>query len=210
LHVLHKRKEALFVFVALASLIFCVFMLLATTNTIANVSAVEANGVGVYWDSNCTDKIFSIDWGTLTPGSVKNIVVYVRNEGEEPIFLIMSTTNWNPPQASEYITLKWDYTGGRINPGKALQITQALFISRYIKGISSYSFAIIITGSQRLPGDVNGDGVVSGTDIGKIKLILSGFITPPYYPPYMPDVNGDGIVTGADLGRLYLILSQML
>jgi hypothetical protein len=214
--VLHKRKEALFVFVALASLIFCVFILLTTTNTIANVSAVETNGVGVYWNSNCTNKIFSINWGTLTPGSLKNIVVYIRNEGEEPIFLMMSTTNWNPPKASKYITLKWNYTGGQINPGKVLQITQRLCISRYIEGISSYSFDIIINGSQHLVGDVNGDGKVSLADVGKLKLIYSGLIPgPPYIDPttgkeLMPDINGDGKVSMADIGKLKLILSQTL
>jgi len=59
----------------------------------------------------------------------------------------------------------------------------------------------------RVCGDVNGDDKVSGADIGKIKLIISGFIPKPYYPPYLPDVNGDGAVSGADIGKIKLILS---
>ena len=63
----------------------------------------------------------------------------------------------------------------------------------------------------RVPwGDVNGDGKVSTADVGKVKLIISGVIPKPYYPPYIPDVNGDGKVSTADVGKLKLIISGVL
>jgi len=155
-----KAVLALFVF----SLILFVFMLLVTPNTVTNVSAVEASGVGVYWDSNCTERVFSIDWGTLTPGSLKNILVYIRNEVEEPVYLRMATKNWSPSKASDYITVRWDYAGQRINHGERRQITLTLSVARYIEGISSFNFGILITGSDSLLGDVNGDGVVNILD----------------------------------------------
>jgi len=165
------KGKALLAFVV-AGLILCVFMFLATTKTIVNVSAVEGNEVGVYWHSNCSNRVSSIDWGALNPGSVKNIAVYVRNEEEEPMYLILSTTNWNPPEASEFLNLGWNYTAWRMNPGEALQITLTLSVSRYIEGISRFSFDILIAGSDRLPGDVNGDGRISVADIAQVTIAL--------------------------------------
>ena len=33
---------------------------------------VKTIGVGVYWDSNCSQAVHSIDWGMVEPGSQKN------------------------------------------------------------------------------------------------------------------------------------------
>jgi len=191
-------KEKAVLILVVSSLILFAFMLLVTMKTITNVSAVEANGVGVYWDSNCTDKVFSIDWGTLTPGSVKSIVVYIRNEVEEPVYLILSTTNWNPSKASDYMTLRWDYTGQPMNSGETLQITLALSVSRYIEGISSFSFDILITGSHNLPGDVNGDGVVDSYDL---FALADAFGSRPGDPNWNPNCDFDmnGVVDSSDL-----------
>ena len=194
-------KEKAVLALVVSSLILFAFTLLVSRNTITNVSAVEANGVGVYWDSNYADRVFSIDWGNLTPGSVKSVVVYTRNEVEEPIYPIMSTTNWNPSKASDYITLRWDYTGQRMNPGETLKITLTLSVSRYIEGISSFSFDIIITGSVNLPGDINGDGLVGSGDLGLLGWAWGSTIGEPNYIPEA-DLNGDGVVNSGDLGIL--------
>lgn len=192
-------KGKLVLTLVVLGLILFAFMLLVTTNTITNISAVEANGVGVYWDSNCTDRVFSIDWGNLTPGSVKSIVVYIRNEVEEPIYLMISTTNWNPSEASDYMTLRWDYTGHRMNPGENLQITLTFSVTRHVEGISSFSFDILITGSDSLPGDTNGDGIVAMKDIG---LCCKAYGSYPGHPGWDSrcDLNNDDKVDVQDIG----------
>jgi len=185
----HSTEEkVLLVLVVAVCLILYVFMLFATTNTVTSVSAVDADGIGVYWDSDCSDRVSSIDWETLTPGSVKSVVVYVRNENEEPIYLNMSTANWNPSNASQYITLRWDYSEQWMNPGEVLQITLSLSVSRYIEGISSFSFDILITGSTSLPGDVNGDGVVNDLDL---FLLTQAYESSPGDPNWNPDCDFD-------------------
>jgi len=161
-----------------------------TTNSIGNVSAVEANGVGVYWDSGCSNGVSLIDWGNLAPGSLKSIVVYIRNEAEESKYLILRTTNWKPLETFQYLNLKWDYDGQRIKTSENLQITLTLSVSRYIEGISSFSFDIIVTGSESLPGDINGDGHVNIWDLG---LISEAWFTESGDPDYDPraDLNAD-------------------
>jgi hypothetical protein len=196
------REKAILVLVV-PSLILLALMLLVTTNTITNVSGVISEGVGVYWDSSCTVLCKNISWGTLTPGSASSKAVYIRNVDEEPVTLIMKTTNWNSWSAYYYINLEWTYTGQQIDHGETLQTTLTLSVSRSIKDVSYFSFDILITDS--LLGDVNGDGTVTGIDVLLVTSSVN-FMKP--VPPADPraDVNNDSMVNGLDL----LIVSRAL
>lgn len=198
----HFPKEKVVLALVVSSVILFAFMLLVTTNTIANVSALELYNVGVFWDSNCSNNVSSINWGILTPGSVKNIVVYVRNEVEEPKYLIMSTSEraeWDPPKAFSYISLRWDYAGQRLNPGEILRVTLTLLVSRSIEGISSFSFGITIAGIQNLPGDINADGIVDSTDNGLFSLAYGSIVGDRNYNANC-DFNNDGAIDSTDDG----------
>ena len=50
----------------------------------------------------------------------------------------------------------------------------------------------VVTSTTVIPGDLNGDGVVDGVDLG---LFLAG-----WGGPGVTDINGDGITNGVDLG----------
>jgi len=197
------------VFVA-ALLVIYIFIVSMTMNRTTSVSAVETNGVGVYWDSNCSNIVSSIDWGALYPGSAKNVKVYIRNEITEPMYLILSTTNWNPSKASQYLNFEWNNLGQQMNPGEKLQITLTLSVSSHIEGISNFSFDILVNGSDRkLFGDVDGDGIVTGGDIRKISFYLGTMVGDPNYNP-AADVDGDGIVTGGDIRKTSMHLGEHL
>ncbi len=115
--------------------------------TLPSVGSVTGVGVGVYWDSGCSKVVSSIDWGVIQPGSTKDVMVYVRNEGNVAVTLSMQTKNWNPSTASSYITFSWSYGGQSINPNGVIQITLKLSVSPNIQGITSFSFDIVITAS---------------------------------------------------------------
>jgi len=183
----YRRLNLAFVAVYIA----CFLLLSVLVNRPASVSAVTASGVGVYWDSDLSKGVSSINWGTLTPGSKKSIAVYVHNEGEEPAYLSLWTTDWDPSEASGYLNLGWDYSGQQISPGKNLRISLTLSASRNIQGISSFSFDIIITASDSLPADINDDGSVNlldaltlatafGSKLGDNNWNPDADISPPY------------------------------
>jgi hypothetical protein len=119
-----------------------------TTATLSNVGVFKAAGIGVYWDSSLKNKVSTIDWGALEPGAQKSVTVYMRNEGNFPITLSMSTSNWNPSAASSYISLTWDYNGQPINSGAYAQITLTLKVSADATGIDGFSFDIVTVGSE--------------------------------------------------------------
>ena len=150
-----KRNESTVVIAALALLMYTLALSIVsqvaspivTDKTVSNVGSVKAIGVGVYWDENCTSEVSSINWGMLEPGSSENVTVYIRNEGNSVASLSMDTSNWIPSNASDYITLSWDYGGVSITPGEVVQVTFTLSVSASIEGVTSFSFDIVIVGS---------------------------------------------------------------
>jgi len=112
---------------------------------ITAAGSIVAVGVGVYWESSCTNVVSTIDWGPIEPGSSNSVVVYLKNRGNSDVTLSLETTNWNPSGASSYISLSWDYGGQVIKPGQVVPATLMLRVSSSISGITSFSFDIIIT-----------------------------------------------------------------
>lgn len=119
------------------------------TNTkISNQGSLKTVGVGVYWDSGLTNRVSSIDWGLLEPGSNVNKTVYVRNEGNAVAVLSIATSNWSPSNASSYLNLKWDYSGQTVNVNQVVNVKLTLSALSSINGITSFSFDITIVASS--------------------------------------------------------------
>jgi len=118
--------------------------LMQTNKTISSTGLVKAVDIGIYWDSGLMNRVSSIDWGVLEPDSTKNVTVYIRNEGNAPVSLTMNTSNWNPSNATTYISLTWNYLSQNISVSQTVQVTFTLMVTANIRGISSFSFDIII------------------------------------------------------------------
>ena len=116
--------------------------------TLPNLGTVKTTGVGVYWDSGCSNSVTSVNWGTVAPGSTNDVTVYIKNEGNAEETLSSTAENWNPSIASTYMTLTWDYAGQVIDVGEVVQVTLSLSVSDTIEGITSFSFDIVIIGSD--------------------------------------------------------------
>jgi hypothetical protein len=101
-------------------------------------------GVGVYWDHNCSSPLYSFDWGNVEPNSLKNITIFIRNEGNEPSRLFLATDNWNPSNASDFIKLSWDYNELLLYPDQTTQVVLTLSIASVTEGITDFTFDIII------------------------------------------------------------------
>jgi hypothetical protein len=118
-----------------------------TSSTISSVGTLKAIGIGVYWNESLTSRVNVIDWGFLEPATQKSFTVYIRNEGNLPLTLSVSTSNWNPPTASNYLTLTWSYAGQTINAGATIKVTLTLTVSESITGINNFNFDITAVGS---------------------------------------------------------------
>jgi len=135
-------------YVLALSLVGQVLSVVQPGRTVSNAGTVEAVGVGVYQDNGCTSVLSSVDWGVLEPGASKNVTFYIRNELSSVSTLSMYTSNWSPSNASDYLTLTWDYGGQSINPDEVIQVTFTLSVDSSIVGIASFSFDITIVGTS--------------------------------------------------------------
>jgi hypothetical protein len=171
------RAFALVLVLVVGLTIFVVEFLFPRTN-IPNVSAViTTQDIGTYWDKNCSLRVYSIDWGSLSPGEVKEVGIYVRNEGTGPFFLVLGPINLNPENAFDYLKFSWSSEARPLNisrasnligVGEVAKVTQSLFVHPYIKGISSFSFDLLfeakIYAPMNLQGDFDEDGDIDSVD----------------------------------------------
>ena len=104
--------------------------------------------IDVYSDSECTELISTIDWGSLEAGSSVSRMVYVKSAGNRDVKLSLTTENWNPAGAANYIELSWDYDGSTLEPGAVVGVTLTLTVNSSITGVEGFSFDIIIIGTE--------------------------------------------------------------
>jgi len=143
-----RQRIALKPLAVLVSLVVLVVFASGFTQSSVRIvgrGTVKAVGVGVFWDSNCTNSVSFIDWGMVEPGSMNNVTVYVRNEGNVAANISLTTENWNPSNASDYLALNWNYDGRQLNPLEVAQVMLTLTVSSSVQGIESFSFDIIIS-----------------------------------------------------------------
>jgi len=138
----------LMVLLVIGSLVFLASNLNAgqffSFTSIESGGSVKKINVGVYWDGNCNSNVSFIDWGEIEPGLVKNVSLFIRNEGTVAADLFLSTDYWSPSNASEFMTLSWDYSDQILDPFEIVPITLTLQVSPSVSGIKSFSFDIII------------------------------------------------------------------
>ena len=123
--------------------------LLVAYQRVPNYGNLKSVGVGVYWNRSCSVNVTSIDWGFLEPESVVNVTVYVQNEGNTPLVLSMVTENWDPEAASESISLDWNREYYVLEQG-SIWATLTLSVAPDVDGISSFSFDIVLIGTESI------------------------------------------------------------
>jgi len=148
LSLLSNLKKVCLIFMKKLSLVFllvlCAFIVSVWANLTINPVTVtnQGNITTVNLEVNPT----TLDWGTLYPSQSKSLVIQVRPSQPTPMTLSYVLSNWQPANASTYLTLTWNYTGATITDWTSLQFT--LTVSSQVTGITNFSFDITITGTQ--------------------------------------------------------------
>ena len=148
---LNATRVALFVVSAcLIGMVVGSAVTLAVLNVqraIPSSGMVVAVNVGVYSDAGCTLNLTSIDWGSVYPGGSVPRTIYVKNTGNAPITLSISTTSWNPTVAAGQINVAWDKENTVLNAGQSTSATLTLSVSQNVSGVTSFNMNIIVSGS---------------------------------------------------------------
>ena len=109
---------------------------------------ITAVNVEVYSDAACTQPCSNIDVGALNPGDTFTQSVYVKNTGTVPVTLSLTTGNWNPAGANNYLTLSWDRENYVLNEGLSREAELTLTAASNTGSLTSFSFTATITGTQ--------------------------------------------------------------
>jgi len=91
--------------------------------------------------------ISNVVWGDVEVGSLASQTIYVENSGDDGVILSLSTENWSPGDATDYLQFSWDYDGSTIASGEVRGIILTLSVASSVSGVDSFSFDIVIMGS---------------------------------------------------------------
>jgi hypothetical protein len=107
-----------------------------------------AVGIETYWDSKCTQRVSSIEWGSLEPGTTKTVTLFLKNRGKNPVTLSYYVSDLQPTEIANYLTMTWDYTGQAITFKEVTQVIFTLCVSENAETIAAFSFDIDIVTTQ--------------------------------------------------------------
>jgi hypothetical protein len=93
--------------------------LLTVQRRIPGKGQVVAANLQIYWDAECAQIVSGIDWGQLRLGAIATKSVFAKNTGTVSINLSLSTENWNPSTAGNYVSPSWNYTAALVQPNQA-------------------------------------------------------------------------------------------
>ena len=73
--------------------------------------------------------------------------MFVKNSGNAPMNLSLTTASWTPAEAESYLFPSWDEEGFSIEADEVVMVTLTLEVSEDVTGITDFSFTFIIEGS---------------------------------------------------------------
>ena len=121
---------------------------LIVTQTVPSNGTVEAVNIGVYSDSECTQNLTSISWGTLYPGNSTTKTLWVKNTGSLPVTITMTSGSWMPTEANTVLTPTWNRQNTVLNVGQSIDATLTLAAASSTGSLADFSFDITITGAE--------------------------------------------------------------
>jgi hypothetical protein len=111
---------------------------------IANSGTIRVIGVSLFWDKACTNKVTSVTWGTINPGTSVSQYVYVLNIGTASGTLSMGYGNWTPAVAASYITFAWNCSNYVLARSGIVCAKLTLTVQPSITGVKDFGFMIVI------------------------------------------------------------------
>ncbi len=122
--------------------------ILSSSQNVPLSGTINAVNIGVYSDSACTQAATALNVGTLNPGGTATQTVYIKNTGNIPETLTMTTNNWNPTNASSSLTLTWNRQNTVLNAGASIQATLTLTAASNTGSLTTFNCNVTLTGTQ--------------------------------------------------------------
>ena len=132
----------------------------SSSSSVSNAPSVF-HRLGIYGSDpsvGIPEPFAAINWsayGPIKPGeSIRASVVYLRNEGDRPVSLYLSSSGWVFRDSSgavlakdyeQYFSLGWDYNDSKMSVGEVVPVRFTLTVSPSIRDVSVFSFDLVVT-----------------------------------------------------------------
>lgn len=97
----------------------------------------------VYQDEALSARATYINWSIVEPNSRTNRTVWIKCLA--PASLYLTTQNWLPANATQFISVVWYLEGVRMMSQEVREATLTLVVAANVTGITTFSFDIVIT-----------------------------------------------------------------
>ncbi len=143
----HIKRKTIFASICILTLIALIILTgdFGPAKSFAKADSVVGVGVGIYWNEDCTNTTRSLNWGLVDPNSSNNLTIFIQNEGNSAVSLLLTISNWTPTNASSYMSLIWNYSGQIMSPNEIIPIKLTLTVSPAIINITDFSLQTTIT-----------------------------------------------------------------
>ena len=122
--------------------------LLSVSQSVPYSGTITAINLAIYSDSGLTQNCTSLNTGTVNPGGTATQTIYVKNTGTVPETLTLAVSNWNPANASSFLTLSWDRQNYVLTAGQSIQATLTLTVASNTGSLTTFSCSATFTGTQ--------------------------------------------------------------
>lgn len=129
-----------------AAVVLLAIVIGAAIITALPIFGIRVTGVVAYGDIKVS--VTSIDWGLVPVNTTVQRQFVVTNSGNVPLTLSLTTSQWVPQIASDYITMTNDVEGQILPVGASKTVTLSLFVLPTAEGvIVDFSNTINIKGN---------------------------------------------------------------
>lgn len=147
-----KSNLAVVFTIALAAMIVTALAAsqLALQRVPSSGSVMKTLRIAVFQDAACKQNLTSIDWGLVEAGKSYQRVIWIKNTGNTPVKLNMTTESWDPAGARDYIHLTWNREEQSLAVGQSFNATLTLSVSSNVvqTGVRDFTFTIVISGYE--------------------------------------------------------------
>jgi hypothetical protein len=141
-------REKILIGALVATILVAAAVVMVFTYTIHNTGTIVTVGLAAFWDPAGAQLCTSIDWGTMQPGGMKGVTLYLKNTQALNITLSMNTSSWQPPEVQQYFTLAWNYSGALLVPAQMVPVQFTLSLSPLVQNSTNFSFNINLNATQ--------------------------------------------------------------
>ncbi len=136
--------------IAVAAIILITLISFPSISLVVNAksnNSIKTVNIDVYSDSKCTQQLTSLNFGNIDSGVTLTKTIYIKNTGNSPMSLSMTTIDWTPIVAELSIDFSWNRNNYVLPGGKSVSAEVTLIVAPNTEGFTDFDLTLTFTGT---------------------------------------------------------------